>query len=308
MRVFVAGATGAIGRRLVPMLVAAGHDVTGLTRSEERAAGLRGVGAEAAIGDALDEAAVRAATGRASPEVVVNELTSLPEQPSFRDERQFEATNRLRSEGTRILLRGARAAGARRFVAQSIASMYERAGGWVKTEEDPLDEQAPGGVTDHVRELERAVTGGDGLEGIVLRYGLFYGPGTWYAPGGSVAEMVRRRRFPVVGKGEGMTSFIHVDDAAGATLAAVERGAPGIYNVTDDEPARMRDWLPVYAETLGAPKPRRAPKWLVRLAVGKAAAELATASRGASNEKARRELGWQPSHPSWRAGFREALG
>jgi nucleoside-diphosphate-sugar epimerase len=308
VRVFVAGATGAIGRRLVPRLVAAGHEVTGLTRSEQRAAGLREAGANAVIGDALDEAAVRKAMAEASPEVVVHQLTSLPQQPDFRDEKQFEATNRLRREGTRILIEGARAAGARRVVAQSIAFMYEPSGDRVKREEDPLAEETPGGVSDHVRALERAVTQADGIEGLVLRYGAFYGPGTWYAPDGAIAEMVRKRRFPVVGSGDGVTSFVQLDDAANATLVAVERGAPGTYNITDDEPARMGDWVPAYAEAIGAPKPRRVPKWVVRLAAGKGAAEFAAASRGASNEKAKRELGWQPDHPSWRQGFREAFG
>jgi 2-alkyl-3-oxoalkanoate reductase len=308
VKVFVAGATGAIGRRLVPRLVAAGHDVTGLTRSEERAAGLREAGADAVVGDALDEAAVGEAMAEASPEVVVHKLTALPEQPDFRDQKQLEATNRLRSEGTRILIEGAVAAGARRVVAQSIAFMYEPSGNRVKREEDRLAERAPGNVSEHVRALERAVTQTDGVEGLVLRHGAFYGPGTWYAPDGAIAEMVRKRRFPVVGSGDGLTSFIYVDDAAAATLVAVERGAPGIYNVTDDEPARMGDWVPAYAEAIGAPKPRRVPKWVVRLAAGKGAAEFAVASRGASNEKAKRELGWQLDHPSWRQGFREALG
>jgi nucleoside-diphosphate-sugar epimerase len=305
--VFVAGATGAIGRRLVPQLIAAGHEVTGLTRSEEKAAGLREAGARAVVADALDEAAVHGALRDAAPAAVVHELTSLPHEPDFR-EQSFAATNRLRTEGTRILIAAARAVGARRFVAQSVAFMYEPDGDWIKREEDPLMEHAPGGVTGAIRELEQAVTEAEGLEGLVLRYGFFYGPGTFFAVDGAVADQVRKRRYPLVGKGQGMTSFVHVDDAAGATLAAIERGGAGIYNVTDDEPAPARVWLPVYADAIGARKPIRAPKWLARLMAGKEIVEFATTSRGASNEKAKRELGWQPAYPSWRQGFREALG
>jgi 2-alkyl-3-oxoalkanoate reductase len=307
MRVFVAGATGVIGRRLVPKLVAAGHEVTGMTRAEDKTAGLREAGARAVVADALDEAAVREAVGEAAPDAVIHQLTSLPHEPDFREE-VFVETNRLRSEGTRILISAARAGGARRLVAQSIAFMYEPVGDWVKPEEAPLMADAPGGVTDAVRELERSVTQAEGLQGLVLRYGFFYGPGTFFASDGSVAELVHKRRYPVVGKGEGMTSFIHVDDAAAATVAAIERGEPGIYNVTDDEPAPSRTWLPVYADTIGARKPMRAPKWLARLMAGKVVVDFATTARGASNEKAKRELGWQPAYPSWRQGFREALG
>jgi 2-alkyl-3-oxoalkanoate reductase len=205
-------------------------------------------------------------------------------------------------------MEAARAAGARRVIAQSTAFMYEPSGDWVKREDDPLAEETPGGVSDHVRALERAVTQTDGVDGLVLRYGAFYGPGTWYAPDGAIAEMVRKRRFPVVGGGDGLTSFVQIDDAANATLVAIERGVPGVYNVTDDEPARMGDWVPAFAAAIGAPKPRRLPKWVVRLAADKRAAEFAVASRGASNEKAKRELGWRPAYPSWRQGFREALG
>jgi nucleoside-diphosphate-sugar epimerase len=307
MRVFVAGATGVIGRRLVPKLVAAGHEVTGMTRSGEEAAGLRNAGARAVLADALDQAAVDETMLEAAPEAVVHQLTSLPREPDFR-EQAFAATNRLRTEGTRILVGAARAAGASRLVAQSIAFMYEPTGDWIKREDDPLMRQSPGGVTDAIRELERAVTKAEGLEGIVLRYGFFYGPGTFFASGGAVADQVRKRRYPLVGKGQGMTSFIHVDDAAGATLTAIERGGAGIYNVTDDEPAPARVWLPVYADAIGARKPIRAPRWLARLMAGKEIVEFATTSRGASNEKAKRELGWHPTYPSWRQGFREALG
>jgi 2-alkyl-3-oxoalkanoate reductase len=305
--VFVAGATGAIGRRLVPKLLAAGHEVTGLTRSEERAAGLREAGARAVVCDALDEALVREAMREAAPEVVVHQLTALPDRPGFKDE-FFAPTNRLRTEGTRILVAAARDAGARRFIAQSIAFVYEPRGGWVKDEDDPLRAEAPGRVTDAVRELERSVTQAEGVEGLVLRYGFFYGPGTYYAADGATARDVRKRRFPVVGKGEATFSFVHVDDAADATVGALDRGTPGIYNVVDDEPARMREWVPEYARALGAGKPMRVPKWLTRLVAGRGAADMATTMRGASNEKAKRELGWQPRHRSWREGFREELG
>jgi nucleoside-diphosphate-sugar epimerase len=306
MKVFVAGATGAIGRRLVPKLVAAGHEVTGLTRSEEKAAWLREAGARAVVADALDEAAVHDAMGEASAEAVIHQLTALPDRLEYSD-KAHAPTNRLRTEGTRILLAGARFAGARRFVAQSIAFLYEPTGERVKREEEPLAEEAPGRVTDAARELERMVTQAGGLEGLVLRYGYFYGPGTHFARDGGVARDFRKRRFPVIGKGHAMYSFIHIDDAADATAAALERGAPGAYNVVDDEPAPMGEWVPAYAEALGAGKPLRAPKLLVRLVAGRRAAEFATAMRGASNEKAKRELGWSPRHASWRQGFRESL-
>jgi nucleoside-diphosphate-sugar epimerase len=310
MRVFVAGATGAIGRPLVAKLIAAGHEVTGMTRSEERATGLREAGAAAVVCDALDPEAVRAALGEAAPEVVVHELTALPKRLAYRDERLYDATNRLRGEGTRNLLDGARAVGARRMVAQSIAFLYVPSGGPVKSEDDPVLTDAPGGFGAGLRtlaEMERAVTGSDSLEGLVLRYGFFYGPGTYYGEGGTTTADVRRRRFPVVGRGEGVFSFIHVDDAADATVAAVEHGAPGVYNVVDDEPAPMREWLPVFAEAAGAKRPLRVPRWLARFAAGKEAVGFISALRGASNAKAGRELGWRPAHPSWREGFRESL-
>jgi nucleoside-diphosphate-sugar epimerase len=249
-----------------------------------------------------DEQGARDALARAGPEVVVHELTALPEALDFKDPATFEATNRIRREGTRILVAAAREAGARRLVAESIASYYAPEGDGVKDEDAPTWADPPGPfseVTDALRSLEEQVTGADGLEGLVLRYGQIYGPGTFYAPDGSMAEMVRRRRFPVVGGGHGIVSFVHVDDAADATVAAVERGAPGIYNVVDDDPAPVHEWLPAYAELLGSGKPRRAPKWLARMIGGATAAEFATSGRGASNAKARRELDWAPAH-RWR--------
>ncbi len=310
MRVFVAGASGAIGRPLVPRLIAAGHEVTGMTRSEEKAEAVRSAGCRAAVVDVFDADALRAAMVEAAPEVVVHQLTALPERMDFRKGELYTATNRLRTEGTRNLLDGASAAGARRFVSQSIAFAYRNDGSRVKTEDDPLLDNAPGpfegGVT-ALREMEGMVLGSEGVDGLVLRYGFFYGPGTHYGSDGSIVSDVRRRRLPIVGKGTGVFSFIHVDDAADATLAAIERGAPGVYNVTDDEPAAMSEWVPVLAGAAGAKRPRRVPVWLARLVGGAQAATFASELRGASNEKAKRELGWQPAHPSWRTGFAESL-
>ncbi len=309
MRIFIAGATGALGARLVPMLVAAGHEVVGTTRSEERAAALRAAGAEAAVLDALDGDAVMAAVTRARPEVVVHQLTSLPAKLDFRRiDRDFELTNRLRTEGTDHLLAAARAAGARRLVWQSFTSWpYAREGGPVKDETDPLDPHPPAkmaAILDAIRHVEEVVLTADGLEGIVLRYGGFYGPGTNFAV---IAEDVRRRRLPLVGDGGGIWSFVHIDDAASATQAAIEGTETGLFNIVDDEPAPMRVWLPHLAETLGAPPPRRLPVWLARLVAGEHGVMFMTQMRGASNAKARERLGWAPAHPSWREGFRAAL-
>jgi nucleoside-diphosphate-sugar epimerase len=309
MRVFVAGASGAIGRPLLPRLIAAGHQVTGTTRSEESAEALRAAGARAAICDALDAEALHAAVTEAAPDVVVNQLTALPDRFDPRDKEIYAPTNRLRSEGTRILLDAARAAGARRMVCQSIAFAYAPGPqAEVKDENAPLALGAPLPFGDGVRTIdamERAVVDAEGLEGVVLRYGWFYGPGTYFADDGSTADEVLRRRFPVIGKGTGLFSFVHVDDAASATVAAVERGAPGIYNIVDDDPAPQREWLPAYAEAIGARKPLRVPVWVARLVVGKIAS-VASVQPGASNAKAKRELGWEPRWPSWRQGFREA--
>jgi nucleoside-diphosphate-sugar epimerase len=247
----------------------------------------------------------------AGTDALVHQLTALPEALDYRDPGTYEVTNRLRGEGTRILMAAARHAGARRFVAQSVAFAYAPVGDWVKEEDAPLLTRGPGTFTQAVRTLasmEEAVVGDEGLEGLVLRYGAFYGPGTYHATDGSTARDVRRRRYQVVGRGQGVFSFIHVDDAADATVAAVERGAAGIYNIVDDEPAPMREWLPVYAEALGARRPMRVPAFIARLVAGKEAVALATRLRGASNAKAKRELGWQPKYPSWRQGFAEALG
>jgi nucleoside-diphosphate-sugar epimerase len=307
--VFVAGATGAIGRPLVLRLVAAGHEVTGMTRAPERADAIRAAGAAAVVCDALDARALSAAVAEAAPEVVVHQLTALPRRFRPRDAGIYAATDRIRGEGTRNLIAAARGAGARRLVCQSIAFAY-RPGAVpeVRDEDAPLflDAPAPFGASVRVvAAMEEAVTAAEGLDGVVLRYGWFYGPGTYYGEDGGTAQDVRRRRFPVIGQGRGLFSFIHTDDAAAATVAAVERGAPGIYNVVDDEPAPMREWLPVYAEAIGAPKPLRVPVWLARLAAGGMARLVATLP-GASNARARAELGWRPRWASWREGFRSA--
>jgi nucleoside-diphosphate-sugar epimerase len=313
MRIFIAGATGAVGRRLVPLLFQGGHQVTAMTRTAGKAAGLRAAGADPVVADALDREAVLAAVTAARPEVVVHELTDLAGMRDFRKvDEGFAATNRLRTEGTDHLVAAARAAGARRFVAQSFAGWpFPRTGGPVKTEDDPLDPDPPAALRptlDAIRHLEAAVLGAPGLEGVVLRYGGFYGPGTSAGDGGFMLDDLRRRRFPLVGGGTGVWSFVHIDDAAAATAAAVERGGPGIYQIVDDDPAPVSAWLPALAAAIGAPPPRRVPAWAARLLASEHGVVLMTQVRGASNAKARRELGWRPAHPSWREGFRTALG
>ena len=312
MRVLVAGATGAIGRPLVPLLSTAGHEVIGLTRSAEKAEALRLTGAEAVVADALDAAAVERAVADAAPDVVVHQLTALPDDYEPRAlAKAYPRTSRLRREGTRNLLAAARACGAKRVVAQSIAFIYAPEGDALKDETARPWVDAPqpfGEALAACLDLERQVTeAGGGLEGVVLRYGFFYGPATYYARDGSIARQVLRRRLPVVGGGDGVFSHVHVDDAAAATVAAVEGGATGVYNVVDDDPAPMREWLPLYAEALGAPRPLRVPAVLARLVAGRATVEMATVLRGASNAKARTELGWTPRWASWRTGFREGL-
>jgi 2-alkyl-3-oxoalkanoate reductase len=310
MKVFVAGASGVIGRPLVRQLVAAGHDVVGMTSRESGRDAIREAGAVPVMCDALDPEAVEATVAEAQPEVVISQLTRLPREYNPRNI-DYEPTNRARAEGGRNLIRAAVKAGSRRFVTQSVAFIYAPEGGMVKDEEARPWTDAPKPFGTGARatlEHEREAIGTPGLEGLVLRYGQFYGPGTYYARDGSIAEQVRKRRFPIVGRGEAVFSFIHVEDAASATVAAVERGAPGIYNVADDEPAPLREWLPVYADALGAKRPFRVPVFLARLVAGPFAAAFATGLRGASNAKGKRELGWEPRYASWRVGFREALG
>ncbi|HXS44721.1 MAG TPA: NAD(P)-dependent oxidoreductase [Solirubrobacteraceae bacterium] len=311
MRVFVAGATGAIGTQLVPRLVAAGHQVHGMTRSDSKRAMLSELGAVPVIADALDPHQVAEAVGTAKPDVIIHQLTAIPVTPDLRHfDRDFALTTRLRTEGTDHLLSAGQAVGVRRFVAQSNGAFpYARTGGPVKSEEDPLD-SAPARETREsfaaIRYLETAVLGADWTEGIVLRYGAFYGPGTSMAPGADQIEMVRKRRFPLVGDGGGVWSFIHVADAAEATVAAVEHGSRGIYNIVDDDPAPVADWLPALAQTLGAKKPMRVPRLVGRLFAGEVGLVMMTELRGASNSKAKRELGWRPAHRSWRQGLAAA--
>jgi nucleoside-diphosphate-sugar epimerase len=320
MKVFVAGATGVLGRELVPQLVGRGHEVVGMTRSASKQDLVRSLGALPVVADALDPDAVAQAVASAEPEVIVHQLTALSGPMSARDmrhpDRSFAATmtNRLRTEATDHLLAAGRAVGARRFVAQSFAAFrFARTGGPVQTEADPLDPNPPAAlrtVQEGYLYLERAVTTIEWGEGLVLRYGGFYGPGTAIslAPDAVMAAPIRKRRFPIVGDGGGVWSHVHIDDAAAATVAAVERGQPGIYNIVDDEPAPVREWLPVLASALDAKPPRRVPRWLARLAAGEAATVMMTEARGASNEKAKRELGWQLRYPSWRQGFAQGLG
>jgi nucleoside-diphosphate-sugar epimerase len=310
MRVFVAGATGAIGKQLVPRLVAARHEVHGMTRSESKQAMLRELGAVPVVADALDPDQVAEAVGRARPEVIVHQLTAIGSVDPRHFDRDFALTNRLRTDGTDHLLSAGQAVGVRRFVAQSNGAFsYARTGGAVKVEKDPLD-PAPAremrGMVAAIRHLEEAVLGADWTEGIVLRYGAFYGPGTSMAPGAELFELVRNRKFPLVGDGGGVWSFIHVADAAEATVAAIERGSRGVYNVVDDDPAPVAEWLPALAQMLGAKKPMRVPRFVGRLFAGEVGAGMMTEVRGASNAKAKRELAWRPAHPSWRQGFAAA--
>ena len=311
MRVFVAGGTGAIGRRLVPMLAADGDHVTVSTRTPRAAYAFAGLGVETVVADGLDREAVMRAVTRAEPDVVVHQMTSLAGVTNLRRfDEAFALTNRLRSEGTDHLVEAARAAGARRVVAQSFGNWdYARAGGPVKSEQDPLDPAPPASMRrslQAIRHLESAVLGADGIDGVALRYANLYGPGTGWAEGGELLGLIRGRKLPVIGDGAGVWSFVHVDDAATATLAACH-GDAGVYNVADDEPAPAAVWLPALAEAVGAPPPRHVPAWIGRLAAGEAGVSMFTRIRGASNEKARSELGWRPRYATWRTGFREGL-
>lgn len=310
MRVFVAGATGAMGKQLVPRLVAAGHEVVGMTSKEANRGLVTDLGATPLVADALDPDQVADAVGRADPEVIVHQLTSIRAVDLRHMDRSFAVTNRLRTEGTDHLLSAGKAVGVKRFVAQSaIYGFYARTGGAVKTEEDPLDPDPPRAMRESlaaVRHLEEAVLGASWTDGIVLRYGAFYGPNTSMTAGSEQFEMIKKRKFPLVGNGAGVWSFVHIADAAEATVAAVDRGTPGIYNIVDDDPAPVSEWLPSLAETLGARKPTHVPRFVGRMFAGEVGAVFMTEIRGASNAKAKRELGWQPAHPSWRQGFAEA--
>jgi len=304
MKVLVVGASGAIGTRLVPQLVRHGHEVTGTCRAQGNADRVRALGAEPTALDLLDARAVRRAVLETAPEAIIHQATALAGAGFSRNlDRSFAPTNRLRTEGTDALLAAAREAGVRRFVAQSFASYrYARQGGPVKTENDPLDPDPPAGTHETqaaMRHLDEAVTAAGGA---ALRYGGFYG-----AASDGLIGPVRKRQFPVIGDGGGVSSFIHLDDAAAATVLALEHGATGVFNIVDDEPAPMREWLPALADALGARTPRHVPVWLARLIAGRGVVMM-TESRGASNAKAKRELGWTLRYPSWRQGFPAAYG
>ena len=306
MRVFVAGGTGVVGRRLVPQLVARGHQVAATTSNPARLEVLERLGADAVLMDGLDATSVAAAVAAARPDVIVHQMTAITGKPDMRHmDRWFATTNQLRIEGTDHLLAAARAGGVSHVVAQSYGSWNGiRQGGWVKTEEDPLDPMtgtAAHPVMQAILHLEKAVVEAGGA---ALRYGWLYGPGAT----DDLVETVRRRQFPLVGSGGGHCSWVHADDAASATVLAVEQGAKGIFNVVDDEPAPASEWLPHLAASVGAKPPLRVPTWLARLLAGKVAVMMMTEGRGFSNAKARRELGWQPAFASWRRGFREGLG
>jgi nucleoside-diphosphate-sugar epimerase len=313
MKVFVAGATGALGKQLVPMLVERGHEVTGMTRTPSKEESIRSMGARPAVADALDPEAVAKVVAEAEPEVVIHELTAIDTGALVRSiDKMFATTNRLRTEGVDHLLAAARAVGAKRFIAQSFAGWpFERTGGPIKSEKDPLQAHPPKTVSETlagIRHVEE-IAGANGIEGFALRYGGFYGPGTSISvnPDGEQVTMIRKRRLPVIGNGAGIWSLVHIRDAAAATAAAAERGEPGVYNVVDDEPVAVGELLPELAKAVGAKPPRRIPRWLGRLIAGEGNTIMMTEVRGASNAKAKRDLGWELQYPSWRQGFREGL-
>jgi nucleoside-diphosphate-sugar epimerase len=315
MKVFVAGATGALGQQLVPALVSNGHEVVGMTSKPEKQDLVRRLGARPVVADALDPDAVARAVAEADPQAIVHQLTGLSRTFDLRDyEGTFALTNRLRTEGTDHLLAAGRAVGVERFVAQSYAGWpFARTGPMVKSEDDPLDPtpaEPMRTALEAIRYTEETVTGATWTEGIVLRYGGFYGPGTNFSlhPDGDMIELIRKRKFPVVGRGTGVWSFVHIEDAASATVAAIEHGERGIYNVVDDDPAPVSEWLPGAASAIGARKPMRLPRWIGRLAAGEVADVMMNEVRGASNAKAKRELGWKPRYVSWRQGFADGLG
>jgi nucleoside-diphosphate-sugar epimerase len=312
MRVFVAGGTGAVGRVLLPLLVENGHKVVALVRTMEKARDVERRGARAAFADPLDRVALTEAIGRAKPEVVINQLTALARMGDFRKfDEEFALTNRFRTEVTDTMLAAAAQAGARRVIVQSFCGWpFARQGGPVKTEEDPLDPHPPASfrrTLGAIRYLEDAVRRATEVEALALRYGFFYGPGTGIAADSPIVDLVRKRRFPMVGAGGGIWSFIHIRDVARATVAAISRGSPGIYNVVDDDPAPVATWLPVLARAVGAKPPFRVPEWLGRLLIGEGGVSMMTKIRGGSNEKAKRELAWRPEFASWRRGFADGM-
>lgn len=313
MKVFVAGATGAVGKPLVSQLVAHGYDVVAMARSPKNNDSLRALGADPISADVFDRAALIEAVKRAEPEIVIHELTALAGMKDFKHfDNDFAMTNRLRTEGADNLLAAAQAAGARRFIVQSFGNWnYARTGNSLKTEEDPLDPDPPAfqrQSLEAIRHVESITLSANGIEGVALRYGNLYGPGTGFAPNGDLAAMVRKRMLPVIGNGAGVWSFTHVEDAASATVAAIQPSAHGIYNVCDDEPAAEGVWLPEYARAIGARQPFHIPVWLGRLMAGDVGVSVMTQIRGASNARAKRELGWSPRYTTWREGFRKGLG
>ena len=312
MRIFVAGGSGVVGRNLIPALVERGHEVVATTTSAAKTKELERRGARPVVLDLLDADAVRAAVADARPDCVVHQATALSGRLSLRRfDASFAQTNRLRTRGTANLLTAAEASGSARFVAQSFTGWPNaREGGPVKTEADPLDPDPPAAARETlgaIRWLEAAVSGAHGIEGVVLRYGALYGPGTSVSARGGRVEAVRRRRFPLVGDGGGVWSFLHVGDAASATVAAIEGRGAGVFNVVDDEPAAVAEWLPYLARVVGADPPRRLPVWVARLAIGEQGVAMMTQARGSSNARARRELGWEPVYASWRDGFARGL-
>jgi nucleoside-diphosphate-sugar epimerase len=307
MKVLVAGAGGAVGRSLVPRLLDAGHDVVALARTERKVGELRKLGAEPVAADLLARESVLDTVGRARPEVIIHQATSLAGVKSLKDfDREFALTNRLRTEGVDHLVEAARAVGTRRLIAQSYGNWnYERSGARLKTEDDPFDSNPPKKQVKSlaaIRYLERAVLKHGGIEGVVLRYGNFYGPGTGFSQDGDIVRQLRRRQLPIVGNGGGVWSFVHVDDAASATVAAID-GPPGTYNVVDDHPRPVAEWLPELARITGARPPFRVPVWVGRLAAGEVGVSVMTQIRGTSNAKAGRELGWEPRYPRFPDGL-----
>jgi nucleoside-diphosphate-sugar epimerase len=312
MKVFLAGSTGAIGKTLLPHLVASGHQVVALVRTAARAAQVEALGGVATVADPFDKIQLTAAIERAEPEIVMHELTALAGTGNFRRfDEEFALTNRFRTEVLDTMLAAARRVRARRFIAQSFCGWpFAREGGPVKTEADPLDPNPPATFRKSlaaIRYLENAIRAAEDVQAVALRYGILYGPGTGIAKGGPIAKLVRRRHLPIVGDGAGVWSFIHIKDVAHATEAAMSRGAPGIYNVVDDEPAPVSTWLPCLAEALGARPPRRLSVWLAGFLFGEGGVSMMTRVRGGSNAKAKRELGWQPMYSSWRDGFSTGL-
>jgi nucleoside-diphosphate-sugar epimerase len=312
MKILVAGASGAVGKRLVPLLVTAGHQVVATTRTPQKLENLRALGAEAVMLDGLDRDAVMKTVQAAHPDVIVHEMTALASMRSLKHlDKEFVVTNRLRTEGTDNLLAAARWAGVRKLVVQSYSGWpNQRVGSRIKNEDDPLDTNPPKSASQTlqaINTLETVVKEAHGIVGIGLRYGSFYGPGTALCEGGEMVELVRKRMLPLVGEGSGVWSFIHVDDAAYATRLAIERGAAGIYNIVDDDPAEVSEWLPDLARAIGAKPPYHIPVWLARPLVGDTAVLMMTSARGSSNAKAKRDLGWQPGFASWREGFRRGL-